>query len=107
MEMRKNNDVEDFRQKGQVIEFKKLGNFIDNVSEVYDFLHYSCYSIPDISINEKPKETTNLPWIRRNLDIKLASIENIRYIDEERLILEIKYLNGDIIKLLAYVVLRG
>lgn len=96
MEKRK----ESFKELGQDVKFKKMGNLIDDISEVYDFLHYDCYSVPDISINEETKHATNLAWIRRNIDTNLINIQNIRYINENR-ILEIKYLNGDIIKLFA------
>jgi len=99
MEMRK-NEFKEVKEMGQVIIFKKKGNFIDNIIEAYDFLYYECYSVPDISINGEPKHSTNLAWIRRSIDINLTSIQNIRYIDNKRT-LEIKYLNGDIIKLFA------
>jgi hypothetical protein len=99
MEMRK-EDYKVLKEFGQVIKFKTLGNFIDDISEVYEFLHYKCYSVPDISINGEPRQSTNLAWIRRNIDIKLSKIQNIRYIDNKRT-LEIKYLNGDVIKLFA------
>lgn len=96
MEMRKN----EFKEIGQVITLRKKGNFIDDISEVYDFLYFDCYSVPDISINVEPKHPTNVAWLRRSIDINLASIQNIRYIDNKRT-LEIKYLNGDVIKLFA------
>lgn len=96
MEMRK----ESLKELGQDIEFKKIGNLIDDILEVYDFLYYDCYSVPDISINGQSKCSTNLAWIRRNIDTDLSNIQNIRYI-KDNTILEIKYLNGDIIKLFA------
>jgi hypothetical protein len=99
MEMRKEylNEIE---QGGQVMETKRIGNFIDDVAEVYNFLHYDCYSVPDISINSETKCATNLAWIRRDIDIDLSHIQNIRYINDNRGI-EIKYINGDKIKLFA------
>ena len=99
MEMRK-NEFEEVKGIGQVITFKKRGNFIDDISEIYDFLHFDCYSVPDISINGEIKHSTNLAWIRRSIDVKLTSIENIRYINNKRA-LEIIYINGDTIKLFA------
>ena len=96
MEMRE----ESFKELGQDIKFKKTGNLIDDILEVYDFLYYDCYSVPDISINEENKRATNLAWIRRNIDTNLSNIQNIRYINDNTT-LEIKYLNGDVIKLFA------
>ena len=98
MEMRKESLITE--KMGQVITFKKKGNFIDDVLEIYDFLYYGCYSVPDISINGGLKHSTNLAWIRRSIDLNLTSIQNIRYIDNKRT-LEIIYINGDIIKLFA------
>jgi hypothetical protein len=95
MEMRKEY-LSETEQRGQVLRIKKTGNFIDDAEEIYNFLHYDCYSVPDISINNETKCATNLAWIRRNIDIDLSHIQNIKYINNNRAI-EIKYLNGDII----------
>jgi hypothetical protein len=96
MEMKKS----EFKEMGQELIFKNKGNFIDNISEIYDFLYYDCYSVPDISVNGELKHSTNLAWIRKNIDTKLINIKNysFRYIDNKKL-LEIKYINGDIVKL--------
>jgi hypothetical protein len=85
---------------GQELKYTKKGSFIDSIPEIYDFLYYDCYSVPDISINKEPKHSTNLAWIKRNIDTKLINIKEyrFRYIDNKK-ILEIKYTNGDIIKL--------
>jgi hypothetical protein len=101
MEMRK-NEFKQIKEMGQVITFKKKGNFIDDISEIYDFLYYDCYSVPDVSINGELRYSTNIAWIRRSIDINLVSIKsyNFEYIDNIKT-LEIKYLNGDIIKLFA------
>jgi hypothetical protein len=99
MEMRKEY-LKETEQRGQVLRIKRIGNFIDDVPEVYNFLHYDCYSVPDISINGESRSSTNLAWIRRNIDIDLSHIQNIRYINDNRGI-EIKYINGDKIKLFA------
>jgi hypothetical protein len=102
MEMRKNN-VKQFEEKNEDKKQTINKNFIDDVLEVYDFLHYDCYSVPDISINGELKHSTNLAWIRRNIDIDLNNISNYKfeYINDTKKILEIKYLNDNVIKLFA------
>jgi hypothetical protein len=98
MELRK-EIAQESRQESRT-EGNKIGeNFIDDISEVNIFLKNNCYSVPDISINGQPKTPTNIKWLRRNIDVNLDSIENIRYIDNKTL--EIKYLNGNNIKLFA------
>jgi hypothetical protein len=84
MEMRK--------EDRQLVEFFKEGDLINDIAEVYNFLYYKCYGVPDISINKEARKPTNLKWIRRNINTNLKDIENIRYINENTL--EIKYING-------------
>lgn len=88
-----------YEKVGQTIIMEETGNIINDVAKVHNFLYNECYSVPDISINNGVKIPTNLRWIRENINTNLKDIKNIRYINDTTL--EIKYINGDIIKLFA------